>query len=215
MRILKWTIAGVVLAMVGALTGCALLDPVPVANFSWSPFEPLARADVQFTDMSTDTGFLSGGGITSWSWDFGDAGSSSAQHPKHKYEKGGNYTVRLTVTDQSGNTNSTQKPITVTPSLDGSWTGYITNLAYVQLSLRLDLNHSATGGITGTITIVVTTQPINSASFNASSREVQITSTVFGIILRGTLDANEDRISGYWYDDVTGRRGEDWSISLR
>jgi len=130
-------------------------------NFTWTPSDLLARTDVQFTDLSTDTG-----GIVSWSWGFGDNASSPSQNPKHEYEKGGTYQVKLTVTDGDGSSKSLQKMIT-------------------------------------------------SATFDPSSREVQITSLMFGQTLRGTLNASEDRISGFWYDAVAGWRGEDWSVNLQ
>src|SRR4030066_205574 len=44
-----------------------------------------------------------------YSWDFGDGGSSSEQSPSHTYEKAGNYTAKLTVTDSKG--NSCQKNV--------------------------------------------------------------------------------------------------------
>ena len=43
---------------------------------------------VQFTDTST-------GGPTSWSWDFGDGTTSTAQNPSHPYGPG-TFTVKLT-----------------------------------------------------------------------------------------------------------------------
>jgi outer membrane protein OmpA-like peptidoglycan-associated protein len=39
-----------------------------------------------------------------YSWDFGDGGSSSEQNPTYRVEKEGDYTARLTVTDSQGNT---------------------------------------------------------------------------------------------------------------
>ena len=215
MRRRRWAVLGLLLVVVGLLTGCALFDKAPTANFTWNPSDPLARTDVQFTDLSSDTGGLfGGGGVVSWSWDFGDNDSSPSQNPKHEYEKGGTYTVKLTVTDGSGNTTTAQRTITVTPSLDGRWTGQITNLAFNSLSLQLDLNHSASGGITGMVYLVVQSSNVTSASFDPSSREVQITCIPFGFTLRGTLNASEDRISGWWYD-LAGFRGEDWSVSLQ
>jgi PKD repeat protein len=63
-----------------------------------------------FTDMSTD----SAGTITSWDWNFGDGGSSTAQHPAHSYAAGGSYTVTLTVADSEGLSAETSRMITVT-----------------------------------------------------------------------------------------------------
>ena len=214
MRRRRWAIFGLLLAVVGLLTGCALFDKAPTANFTWNPSDPLARTNVQFTDLSSDTGGLfGGGGIVLWSWDFGDNDSSPSQNPKHEYENGGTYTVKLTVTDGSGNTTTVQRTITITPSLDGAWSGFMTDLVFNQITVLLNLNHSASGGITGTMTRGNLTQVITSASFDPSSREVQITSLIFGQTLRGTLNAAEDRISGFWYDAVAGWRGEDWSVS--
>ncbi|MCK4356497.1 PKD domain-containing protein [Candidatus Bipolaricaulota bacterium] len=214
MRRRRWAVFGLLLAVVGLLTGCALFDKAPTANFTWTPSDPLARTDVQFTDMSTDTGGLfGGGGVVSWSWDFGDNDSSPSQNPKHEYEKGGTYTVKLTATDGSGNTTTVQRTITITPSLDGRWSGHMTDLGWNQVSIQLDLNHSASGGITGTMSRGNLTQVITSASFDPSSREVQITCMVFGQTLRGTLNAAEDRISGLWYDALAGWVGMDWSVS--
>jgi len=39
----------------------------------------------------------------SYSWDFGDGGSSSDKNPKYTYQTAGNYTAKLTVTDSKGN----------------------------------------------------------------------------------------------------------------
>jgi len=205
-------------ALVGAgivLGGCALFDPAPVAAFSWTPLEPLARIDIQFTDQSTDSGFLGAGGIVSWSWDFDDSNTSSAQNPKHRYEKSGTYDVRLTVTDKSGNTAVVQRTINVSASLDGRWAGNITDGNYQQWTLGLDINHSSTGGISGTATIGSSVQVITSASLDPDTGEVQIHCSAFGLILRGDLNATETRMSGYWYDDWTGERWEDWSVTLQ
>ena len=38
-------------------------------------------------------------GAEYWFWDFGDGYTATLQHPKHKYEKGGNYTIYLTVSN--------------------------------------------------------------------------------------------------------------------
>ena len=212
----RWIVLALLLMIVGTLTGCALFNQSPTANFTWTPSDPLARTDVQFTDLSTDSGGLfSGGGVVSWSWDFGDNDSSPSQNPKHEYEKGGTYSVRLTVTDGDGGTTTLQKTVTIIPSLDGTWAGIMTDLLFNQITVRLNLRHSASGGITGTMTRGNLTQVITSASFDPSSREVQITSLIFGQTLRGTLNASEDKISGFWYDAVLGWRGEDWYVDLQ
>ncbi|UCF10602.1 MAG: PKD domain-containing protein [Candidatus Bipolaricaulota bacterium] len=208
---------GVVVGIVALLVvtaGCALFNAAPVAGFSWSPQDPLARTDVQFTDLSTDAGGLfGGGGVTLWNWDFGDNDSSPSQNPKHSYEVGGTYTVRLTVTDGAGKSATSQKQITVTPTLDGRWTGSFTDINWNTLAMSIDIGHSASGGITGTLYIVAQAFPLVSGSFNATTREVQLTFSL--VVFRGTLDASEHRISGFWYDSISGIRGEDWFVTLQ
>jgi len=73
----------------------------PVANFVGSPTSGNAPLTVQFTDQST-------GGPTSWSWTFGDGGTSTAQNPSHQYTAGGNFTVSLTVSNAGGSDSETK-----------------------------------------------------------------------------------------------------------
>jgi PKD repeat protein len=47
---------------------------------------------VNFTDTSANN-------PTSWSWTFGDGGTSTNQNPSHQYTSAGNYTVSLTVSN--------------------------------------------------------------------------------------------------------------------
>jgi len=70
-------------------------DP-PVADFS-GPTVGHVHTDIQFTDQSTSSGT-----ITSWQWDFGDGGTSTAQNPVHQYDSSGQYTIVLMVTDEYG-----------------------------------------------------------------------------------------------------------------
>jgi PKD repeat protein len=80
----------------------------PNAEFSGSPTSGDYPLTVNFTDLST-------GSPTSWSWTFGDGGSSSAQNPSHEYTAAGTYTVSLTATNATGSDNETKVDyITVT-----------------------------------------------------------------------------------------------------
>ncbi|MBN1479284.1 PKD domain-containing protein [candidate division KSB1 bacterium] len=67
----------------------------PSAAFAGSPTSGNAPLTVSFTDQST-------GSPTSWSWDFGDGGSSTVQNPSHIYDTEGTYTVELTVSNSCG-----------------------------------------------------------------------------------------------------------------
>jgi PKD repeat protein len=66
-----------------------------IAAFKGTPTSGNAPLIVQFTDSST-------GSPTSWSWDFGDGGTSSQRNPSYTYTFPGDYTVILTVKNTGG-----------------------------------------------------------------------------------------------------------------
>jgi PKD repeat protein len=76
------------------------IDP-PLADFSGTPTSGDVPLAVQFTDSSTES-------PTSWSWDFGDGGASTAQNPLHTYTAAGTYTVSLTATNAGGSSTETK-----------------------------------------------------------------------------------------------------------
>ena len=78
----------------------------PTADFTGDPLSGQYPLDVAFTDLST-------GAPTSWSWSFGDGGTSNAQNPSHTYTSAGTYTVSLTAANDEGSDTATR-------------TGYIT-----------------------------------------------------------------------------------------
>ncbi|MDI6793966.1 MAG: PKD domain-containing protein, partial [bacterium] len=83
----------------------------PQADFTASTTTPCSGTAVTFTDTST-------GSITSWSWNFGDGGTSTARNPVHTYTDSGTYTVSLTVSDTCGSDSKTRTAyITVAPCL--------------------------------------------------------------------------------------------------
>ncbi|MFT5462772.1 MAG: PKD repeat protein, partial [Planctomycetota bacterium] len=55
----------------------------------------VAPLNVSFTDLSQ-------GSVTSWTWDFGDGGSSTQQNPSHLYTGNGTYDVSLVATGLLG-----------------------------------------------------------------------------------------------------------------
>lgn len=79
----------------GSNTGCQDVNITsyiyaPVADFTYS-----GEPDVSFTDLSTND-------PTSWSWDFGDGGTSTAENPVHLYASDGTYLVCLTASNIMG-----------------------------------------------------------------------------------------------------------------
>ncbi|MCP3919009.1 MAG: PKD domain-containing protein, partial [bacterium] len=73
----------------------------PVARFAAAPLNGTAPLAVNFSDQST-------GEIASFSWDFGDGATSTAQNPSHTYTTSGLYTVALTVTGPGGSGTETK-----------------------------------------------------------------------------------------------------------
>jgi PKD repeat protein len=70
-------------------------EPAPVAGFSATPTSGPKPLNVQFSDEST-------GVINTYTWDFGDGGTSNAQNPSHSYTTIGFYTVNLIVIGPGG-----------------------------------------------------------------------------------------------------------------
>jgi len=73
----------------------------PVINFVSNVTTGYAPLTVKFTDTSTETPF-------SWTWNFGDGTSSTVKNPTHTYSKAGKYTVKLTATNEGGNSTATK-----------------------------------------------------------------------------------------------------------
>ena len=79
-------------------------DP-PTASFSYTADLNTAS----FTGVGTDTD----GQIASYAWDFDDSSTGTGANPVHSYATGGTYNVKLTVTDNDGDTGSITQPVTV------------------------------------------------------------------------------------------------------
>ena len=74
----------------------------------------------------------SDGTIASYAWTFGDGATGTGVSPSHTYASANTYTVSLTVTDNSGGTNTVSHPITVSASNvlpTAAFTSSATNLA--------------------------------------------------------------------------------------
>jgi len=214
-RSLRWVWLLLMVGALAAVGGCKLFNADPVADFDWSPNEPLARSEVHFEDESTDEGGLfGGGGIVSWNWDFDDGDSASGQNPKHEFEKSGDYDVTLTVTDGGGKSNTVEKTVEVTPSLDGTWQGQIIDPGSNVVDFRLVLQHSATGGITGDAYMLIQRYNCTGISFNPNTKTLRFELLGLGIRLEGTMDASESRIQGDWYT-LNNVLWWSWDVSLQ
>jgi PKD repeat protein len=154
-----------------SLTKSINVLPMLSPGFNYSPAITEAGENIQFTDTST-------GNPTSWSWNFGDGATSSAQNPSHAYSSGGTYTVTLQVSNGTY-TKSTSKSITVlapitvdftfspsTPAVNqdvvfanqtsGSVDSYLWNFGDGSTSTAKDPTHKFTSAGSFTVTLTAT-----------------------------------------------------------
>ncbi|MEZ5015268.1 MAG: PKD domain-containing protein [Chitinophagales bacterium] len=86
---------------------------------------------VTFVDMSTNT-------PTSWSWNFGDGGTSVLENPTHTYTTNGTYNACLTATNATGSDSYCASVVIdsyLAPAAAFSWTGDPT-VTFTDLSLN-------------------------------------------------------------------------------
>jgi hypothetical protein len=86
-----------------ALNVTATPPPSPIANASFSPFEPSTFDTVQFFGSAFDP---FGVGIQTESWSFGDGATAAGCCPLHRYAADGDYQVKYTVTTFDGRSAS-------------------------------------------------------------------------------------------------------------
>ena len=190
----------------------------PVAAFSGTPTSGNVPLTVVFTDASTNN-------PTSWSWDFGDGGTSTLQNPSHTYTTAGTYSVSLTATNAYGSNTLTK-------------TGYITVSAVTQYcddfadgSITDWLNKTGTWTATGgymkgnsTTTDAKTTSPFGSfstATVNCSVRMNTGRNERKARIIFAYTNASNYRFIEFddvsnvvrWYDRISGRNTQRKSVS--
>jgi len=83
------------------------VNPFPSPSFTSS----INGLDVDFTNTSTEA--------NSYSWDFGDGGTSTDVNPSHTYADDGTYDVVLTATNDCGSVTSTETVVIVTAPTAG------------------------------------------------------------------------------------------------
>ncbi|MBX3164827.1 MAG: PKD domain-containing protein [Bacteroidetes bacterium] len=82
------------------LCGCG---KKPTANFTWSPQNPKAGQEMQFTNTSTDA--------KKYDWNLGNMKISSEKDPKNTYDNAGEYIIDLTA---HNGVKSSTKTVTIT-----------------------------------------------------------------------------------------------------
>ena len=86
-----------------------IIHPLPVSNFTAQ--DVCVNSQVNFNNSSS----VSTGTVNGWSWNFGDLATSNVQQPTHVYTSSGTYPVTLTVTTNSGCTNTYNTNINIFP----------------------------------------------------------------------------------------------------
>lgn len=102
----------------------------PTANFTFSPTTGCGKTTVTFTNTSDNGTPLSTTGLT-YSWNFGDGGTSTALNPTHLFNPGSGtntttFNVTLTVTNQSNVSATITKQLTFDKSPDPTISSNIT-----------------------------------------------------------------------------------------
>ena len=183
--------------------------PPPAANFIGAPTTTFRLLSVAFTDLSTES-------PTSWSWDFGDGGTSTVQNPTHQYMTAGTYTVSLTATNAYGSDTETKtnyitinEPTFHNIILNSNRPGTVLQPGYIQFRTTSGNNNLAIDGNSYSIknndiirltinsddpsaTIGVTNMRVNTFTFTdvtlSINGVVQATGAVTAIYIGGTAD---------------------------
>lgn len=82
----------------------------PLAAFTFSPASPKVGGAVSFDGTGSSD---PDGSIASYSWDFGDGGTSTESKPQHKFSTAGIHQVALTVSDDKGAITVVSKGVSV------------------------------------------------------------------------------------------------------
>jgi hypothetical protein len=100
-RLLVLTAVALVLILAALMAQVRSSDQPPVASFTYSPDIPAPGQTITFNASSS---YDSDGSVVNYSWDFGEGNTTTVTNPiiTYQYPIDGNYTVQLTVTDNSG-----------------------------------------------------------------------------------------------------------------
>lgn len=113
----------------------------PVADFeaiATAGFLPFAA---QFSDLSL-------GDVTSWSWDFGDGGTSEEQNASHSYENEGLFTVNLEVSGVGGTDSEIKSDYIKTLPIAKPLAAFSANASIGFSPFEVHFNNLSTGDLT-------------------------------------------------------------------
>lgn len=127
--------------------GCHMSDTINVFIQGYAPSPDFSNSITCIGDITffTDSSFVNdNSNIISWQWDFGDANTSSTQHPSNLYLSDGIYPVQLIIETDSGCFNSITHNVQVyslpNPDLSSPNLCSNTNLQFTDISNSNDGN---------------------------------------------------------------------------
>lgn len=113
-RLVRAVLAGALLVpLLLWVSGCWLFNVPPIAAFTINSQTGQVPFAVNFSAVLSDD---EDGIIIQWEWDFGDGTSGSGENVTHTYTEAGTFTVVLRVTDDDGESGTTNKKIYVNPA---------------------------------------------------------------------------------------------------
>lgn len=131
---------------------------------------------------------LSNGTNLSYSWDFGDGGTSNQQYPTYNYQNIGTYTICLTVSDVSGCNDTYCDSIVITTKTDGTTLSILN--PFQGTSTIDEENKTNVQDVTlfpnpnnGSFSLVLNTK-------SASPIDLQLTSLTGAIVMQKNVNAN-------------------------
>ena len=96
---------------VGKIThSVQVLNHAPHPQFTVTPYIPQRQVSTEFDATESDD---EDGYIVDWQWTFGDGTTGTGEVVDHIFDLAGTYTVRLTVIDDTGESNSLTRNVTI------------------------------------------------------------------------------------------------------
>lgn len=185
------------------ITGCKKDEP-PIVSFLVDKTNGLVPCTILFTNQSINS--------TSYLWNFGDGTESTLQNVTHEYMSSGDFVVTLTATGEGGS-NSTNKNITILPSLTGEWdkTFKIQDNEYDgSMNLIQNEDNKLTGDFvfsdgSGYTPLLYTSE------ISGSNVTIEWMLDLYKLSFQGTVNNNYTQMSGGYY--INGQYVDVWSAT--
>ncbi|MEM7164983.1 MAG: PKD domain-containing protein [Planctomycetota bacterium] len=151
---------------------CQAYPGCPQPPFALFTCSAIAGEPPFTVDFDATTSFDPDGTVVSYAWDFGDGATDTGAVVSHEYDCFGEFTVTLTVTDNSGFTGQGSKPLASLPTVFTVSSAFVTlnqgasGFAQVHVSV---LNQQGAGAVFATQLVGV----INAAAPEAIAGETQ------------------------------------------